>query len=778
MKFFRFDVESKHGAFFTGGNVEWLTENRLICQKETSLQILDIETGSVCNSIAEDSTEDVDIIHTFTSNESSIVTAHKSGLLKLWKHDGTLEKTWKAIHKGPVSKMCLNSSEKLVTGGSDGSVRLWDLKHHACLLNLKGCEGVISVVIYHPIDNVLFATGDDTKINSWGMENGEIKFVYNGHFSKVTSIVFHHDNKNMISTGRDKVIILWDVSKGVSVRTIPVFETLESLIALPRKFKVSDIKINEGIFVATAGEEGAIKIWDLHNSKLIYKQSNQIISPAKEVGGLSIIKILYNPNLKIICIVTVDHNIILHNLKTFDCVKQFVGFTDEILDVCFIGKDDSYLAIATNSPDIKLYENSTMNCQLLRGHTDIVLSLNKTNANPNLLLSSSKDNTIRLWKLNDDNKMISIAIGSKHTNSVGSVAFSQLSTAFAVSVSQDTCLKMWEITLKEGANALECTRTEIAHHKDINVVTVSPNDKIIATGSQDKHAKLWSDSLELLGTLRGHKRGIWCVRFSPIDQIVITSSADCTVKLWSVLDLNCLKTLEGHDSSVLKTEFLSNGMQILTSGADGFLKLFNVKTSECVATLDQHDGRVWALAVKQDETVIVSGGSDSLLVKWKDVTSERKLEKIKQEEELLAQEQQLNNLVHSNDLLKALKLALKLDRPLQTLKIIRGIIKTGNTGLEDAVKELNQDQKDSLMKCVTVWNTNSKNAQPAQLVLNILINDMQLGDFRPAGLGNVIESTLPYTERHFKRLTTLLQDLYLVDYTINCMQPHAKMNND
>jgi U3 small nucleolar RNA-associated protein 13 len=34
--------------------------------------------------------------------------------------------------------------------------------------------------------------------------------------------------------------------------------------------------------------------------------------------------------------------------------------------------------------------------------------------------------------------------------------------------------------------------TEIAHEKDINSVSVSPNDKLIATGSQDKTAKVSS----------------------------------------------------------------------------------------------------------------------------------------------------------------------------------------------------------------------------------------------------------------------------------------------
>ena len=37
---------------------------------------------------------------------------------------------------------------------------------------------------------------------------------------------------------------------------------------------------------------------------------------------------------------------------------------------------------------------------------------------------------------------------------------------------------------------LNVDHTEIAHEKDINCVTVSPNDRLISTGSQDKTAKV------------------------------------------------------------------------------------------------------------------------------------------------------------------------------------------------------------------------------------------------------------------------------------------------
>jgi WD40 repeat protein len=67
-----------------------------------------------------------------------------------------------------------------------------------------------------------------------------------------------------------------------------------------------------------------------------------------------------------------------------------VGFSDEILDLVLLGTGGSHLAVATNSTDIKLYSMKDMGCQLLRGHTDLVLTLAATPSNPSLLLSGAK----------------------------------------------------------------------------------------------------------------------------------------------------------------------------------------------------------------------------------------------------------------------------------------------------------------------------------------------------------------------------------------------------
>lgn len=55
-------------------------------------------------------------------------------------------------------------------------------------------------------------------------------------------------------------------------------------------------------------------------------------------------------------------------LNLFLCL-QFVGYSDEVLDVKFLGKGDSHIVVATNSCQLKVFELLTNSCQILYGHT-------------------------------------------------------------------------------------------------------------------------------------------------------------------------------------------------------------------------------------------------------------------------------------------------------------------------------------------------------------------------------------------------------------------------
>ncbi|KAK2714672.1 hypothetical protein QYM36_009035, partial [Artemia franciscana] len=498
-----------------------------------------------------------------------------------------------------------------------------------------------------------------------------------GHMSTVTGIEFTPNFQKMISVGRDKVIILWNMENITQERTIPLFEAVEGLCLLEDS-------------VVTAGERGVLRKWNLVNG-------SEVKVAAGESCG-QIVKFFRAKSKKCLVSVSTDQILTFYDDTSLEEKFHLVGHNDDILDITWLpGASDPTIVVATNSKDIKIYNLATNECHLLKGHTDLVLAVATCSTVSNLIVSASKDNTIRLWHKKGE-RFECVAIGSGHTASVGTVAIShRKGQKFLISGSQDMCIKRWETTnlADDEIVHLRASHTVLSHEKDVNFVAISPNDKYAASASGDKVAKIWNASdLSLAGTLSGHRRSVWCVQFSNEDMVVATGSADSTIKIWSLADFSCIKTLEGHDSSVLRLAWISSGTQLISSSASGLVKVWTLKVSECALTLDAHNAKVWAMA-----------GFSEILI--------------------------LHNIEE----------------------------------LSSVVEKLRVDQKDSLLRYATTWNTNSKHCFQAQAVLSCLLRSMtpdellELPNFKAC-----LEGFIPYTERHMARLNRLQQSSTFLEY--------------
>jgi len=260
-----------------------------------------------------------------------------------------------------------------------------------------------------------------------------------------------------------------------------------------------------------------------------------------------------------------DQNIIYHSISTHLVTRQIVGFNDEIIDATFLNLPSSsslthsHLALATNSNLVRLYSTSTFDVRLLAGHQDMVLCLDKS-INSQYLLSGSKDRTARVWTTSGEGEdWRCIAVCEGHAESVGAVAMSRKGNGrFLFTASQDRTIKMWDLTSLAASSSTsepikpKSLATLRIHEKDINSLDLSPNDRFVASGSQDKLVKIFevefsennagaSGAVKLVGTCKGHRRGVWSVKFSRTDRVVASGAADRTVRLWSLDDFTCLK---------------------------------------------------------------------------------------------------------------------------------------------------------------------------------------------------------------------------------------------
>ncbi|KAF3700233.1 Transducin beta-like protein 3 [Channa argus] len=781
-------VSSKIEPFYKGGKVQISKDEKYIfCTCETRVNVLEISTGKIVQSVEHDDQEDITSF-ALSCDDELLVTASRALLLKQWEwRQAQCTRSWKAIHTVPVASMTFDSTSTLLaTGGCDGTIKIWDVVKQYCTHNLKGSSGVVHLVEFHPdISRLqLFSSSLDCGIRLWDLRSSQCMCVLQSHYSAVTSLSFSTDGGTMVSSGRDKICTVWDLKTRKAKRTVPIYEAVEGVVLLPENEDFSKIGVkSKDLHFITAGSKGVLRVWDASTACCIYTQTlPSTLNPVSEDeeerddDPCSIMHLLHLPSSSRLATVTAEHNILLYQLPELTTQQQFVGYNDEVLDVKFLGKNDSHIVVATNSCQLKVFELLTNSCQILYGHTDTVLSLDVFKKG-SLFASCAKDRSVRVWHMDCDSGQVRcVAQGFSHANAVGSITCSRMKASFIVSGSQDCTVKVWDLpadlyTTERDVHQLTARATEKAHDKDVNSVAVSPNDKLLASGSQDRTAKLWSvvgeGNLGLLGVFRGHRRGVWAVCFSPVDQVLATSSADGTTKLWSLQDFSCLKTFEGHDASVLKVIFASRGTQLLTSGSDGLVKLWTIKTNECVKTLDAHQDKVWGLHASRKDDKMVTGSADSNITVWVDVTEVELAEEQAKQEDQILKHQELSNLLHEKKYLKALGLAISLDQPHTVLTVIKAI-RRGEDRLElleKTVLKLRQDQKESLLRYCVVWNTNARNCLDAQAVLQVLLTHLPPEELlQYQGARTHLEGLIPFTERHMQRIGRLLQASMFLNY--------------
>jgi WD40 repeat protein len=195
---------------------------------------------------------------------------------------------------------------------------------------------------------------------------------------------------------------------------------------------------------------------------------------------------------------------------------------------------------------------------------------------------------------------------SGHKAAVMTVDISPDSKLIA-SGSVDKTIKLWR---RDG--------TEVAtlkgHQAIVRSVKFSPDGQLIASGSDDGTVKLWKKDGTLLKTFQGHSAGIWLVAFSPDGQTIASASVDTTVKLWK-RDGTLLRTLQGHTAGVSSVAFSPDGETIASASGDKTVKLWN-KNGTLLRTLQGHTAVVSSVAFSPDGETIASASGDKTVKLW------------------------------------------------------------------------------------------------------------------------------------------------------------------
>ncbi|MCL1474768.1 AAA-like domain-containing protein [Argonema antarcticum] len=192
-----------------------------------------------------------------------------------------------------------------------------------------------------------------------------------------------------------------------------------------------------------------------------------------------------------------------------------------------------------------------------------------------------------------------------HESSVSTVDISPDERLIATG-SNDKTVKVW----KRDGSLLKTLK----HTATVTRVAFSPDSRSIVAGSLDGSVKLWRIDGTLVKTIQAHKTSVWGVAFSSDGKLIASASGDRTVKLWR-LDGTLWKTLTGHKKVVLNVAFSPDSQILASASGDNTVKLWSVD-GRLLKTLQGHQNSVWDVAFCSQANLLVSVSSDRTAKLW------------------------------------------------------------------------------------------------------------------------------------------------------------------
>ncbi|XP_068715424.1 GATOR2 complex protein WDR24-like isoform X3 [Montipora capricornis] len=200
-----------------------------------------------------------------------LATAAGNGAVVLWNLNKITKQKQEVVfadHKRTVNRIQFHPYEKdlLLSGSQDGTMKYFDLRKQNVASTFHGKSESIRDVQFNPFDGQTFAAAcENGNIQLWdSRQTGSPIIQYMGHNGPTFAVDWHPEEKNWVaSAGRDTMVKVWDIhSKASLVNTIQTISPVCRIKWRPqRKFQIASCSLIVDF---------DIHVWDIRRPYLPY----------------------------------------------------------------------------------------------------------------------------------------------------------------------------------------------------------------------------------------------------------------------------------------------------------------------------------------------------------------------------------------------------------------------------------------------------------------------------------------------------------------------------
>lgn len=186
----------------------------------------------------------------FTPDNRWLVTGASDGSVRLWDPQRGSQTEVLLGHKRAVNSVAASPDGRLLASGSaDKDISIWDIDAGMREV-FRGHDRGVTSVRFSARGDLLASGSLDMTLKLWSLDGAEVR-VFKGHDGGVRSVAFSPNDEVIASGSADRTILLWDVARATVIRVLRGHGSDVTCVVFSP----------DGRLLASASSDGTLRLW-------------------------------------------------------------------------------------------------------------------------------------------------------------------------------------------------------------------------------------------------------------------------------------------------------------------------------------------------------------------------------------------------------------------------------------------------------------------------------------------------------------------------------------